>query len=79
MGFTFKFINISVFVASFVFGLVAVYMTAPRVRTIEVTPSPDNIDKIQYRDQTDHYFEFRETKVACPADAKIDTKSVPHV
>ena len=74
-----KYINIYVFIASFVFGTFAVYMVAPRTRTIVVTPSPDNIEKLQYKDKTDHYFEFRETKVKCPADKSTIVKQTAHV
>lgn len=66
-----KYINLYVFFASFIFGLFAVYMVAPRTRTIIVTPSPENIGKLQFKDKADHYFEYRETKVKCPAESAI--------
>lgn len=65
-----SYINIPVFIVSFLLGLFAVYMTAPKLRTIEVTPSPENADKIQYRDKTDHYFQFKEVPVTCPSNTK---------
>lgn len=74
-----KFINVYVFIASFIFGTFAVYIVAPRTRTIVVTPSPDNVDKLQFKDKTDHYFEFRETKVKCPADKSIIEKQTARV
>lgn len=65
-------INIYALLVGLVGGLFAVYWTAPRRRVIEVTPSPENAEKIQYKDEADRFFEFREERVAC------DEKAVNH-
>jgi hypothetical protein len=64
----FKYINFKVFFLSLVFGLFAVYMTAPDMRKIYVYPTPENVDIIQYKDKTDTCFSFEQTEIKCPAD-----------
>ena len=45
-----KLINVPLFIASLSFGLFLVYITSPRPDIIYVYPTPDNLDKIQYKD-----------------------------
>ena len=64
-----KYINIPVFLASFAFGVFAVYITSPDTKKIIVYPSPDNVDVTQYRDKAGNCFQFQQTKESCPKDA----------
>lgn len=41
----------------------------PDQKHIMVYPSPDNIDHIQYKDQADNCFAFKQTKTQCPSDS----------
>ena len=61
-----KFINIPVFIISLAVGLFFVYIYSSDKRKIYVYPTPDNVDTIQYKDQTGTCFEFKDTKVTCP-------------
>ena len=61
-----KYINIPVFIVSLAIGLFFVYVVNPDKRKIYVYPTPDNVDTIQYKDETDTCFEFKENKVVCP-------------
>ena len=63
-----KFINVPVFIASLFFGILAVYFYVPEMRRIYVYPTPDNVDKLQYRDQVDTCFEYHQEEVDCPTD-----------
>jgi hypothetical protein len=45
----------------------ASYVTMPDTRKIMVYPSPDNVGIIQYKDKAGNCFQFRESKVQCPA------------
>lgn len=63
-----KFINIRVFLASFLFGLFSMYVIIPEKKQIIVYPSPDNHDAIQYKDKADNCFEIKQTKTKCPED-----------
>jgi hypothetical protein len=61
-----KYINIPVFIASLIIGLMIVYYTMPDQRKIFVYPSPENIDILQYRDKTDSCFSMKQKEVVCP-------------
>ena len=37
---------------------------------VESSKSPDNIDKIQYKDDSENCFKFKQTQVNCPSDDK---------
>lgn len=64
----FGYINFKIFLVSLVLGLFAVYMTAPDMRKIYVYPTPENVDVIQYKDNTGTCFSFQQSEVSCPAD-----------
>ena len=62
-----KFIHIPAFIIALILGLLAVYfLDFSKKRKIYVYPTPENMNKIQYRDSTDTCFEFQETEVTCP-------------
>ena len=62
----FHFINIRVMILSFVLGLLAIYIVMPESKTIIVYPTPDNVDKIQYKDDADNCFSLKQEEVSCP-------------
>ena len=61
-----KFINIPVFIISLAIGLFFVYIFNSDKRKIYVYPTPENVDTIQYKDETETCFEFKDSKVTCP-------------
>jgi hypothetical protein len=69
MGLFTKYIDFKIFLFSLVFGLFAVYMTAPTMRKIYVYPSPENINLLQYKDKTDTCFSFQQKEMKCPSDS----------
>ena len=69
MGLFTKYIDFKIFLFSLVFGLFAVYMTAPTMRKIYVYPSPENINLLQYKDKTDTCFSFQQKELKCPSDS----------
>ena len=64
-----QFINVPVFIASLILGIVAVYIYVPEMRRIYVYPTPENIELLQYKDKTDTCFTYEQTEVSCPSDA----------
>lgn len=72
--FNLKFVNIPAFLLSFAFGMFAVYIYEPDYKKIMVYPSPDNVDYIQYKDQANNCFQFKQTSVQCPADTSQISK-----
>lgn len=66
-----KFINPTIFILSLCFGLFLSYITLPQSQVIYVYPTPDNIDKIQYKDEGANCFEFNAHEVECPNDTNL--------
>lgn len=72
-----QYINIKVFLISLAIGTFAVYtMNDSDKRKIMVYPTPDNIDQIQYKDQADTCFHFKQTQIDCPANPDEISKIV---
>tara|TARA_Y100001970_G_C13869806_1_gene668438 strand:- start:196 stop:429 length:234 start_codon:yes stop_codon:yes gene_type:complete len=63
-----KFINVPIFIISLAVGFFFTYVTAPTPQAILVYPTPDNIQHIQYKDQSDGCFGFTSKEIACPKD-----------
>jgi hypothetical protein len=67
-----KYINISVFLITFLLGLLYIYYIDYNRRVI-VYPSRYNIDKIEYKDEAENCFEYKVKDVKCPTDkSKIE-------
>lgn len=71
-----KYINFPVFLVSLAIGILFVYLFQPELNIIYVYPTPDNQNKILYKDKTDNCFKFSSEEVQCPEDtSKI--KNIP--
>ncbi len=66
-----KFISVPVFIISLAIGLFLAYITTPDPGIIYVHPNPDNIDKIQFKDEGGTCFGFKAKEVNCPDDDKL--------
>tara|TARA_B110000908_G_scaffold154897_1_gene192630 strand:- start:95 stop:319 length:225 start_codon:yes stop_codon:yes gene_type:complete len=67
-----KFLNVPVLIISLSIGLFFSYVIKPNTNIIYVYPTPENIDKIQYKDKGDNCFGFTSKEVKCPSNqAKI--------
>ena len=58
------------FLVSFVVGMVFVYLSPVEHKTILVFPSPDNIKKLQYKDNAEQCFDLSAKLVDCTKGAK---------
>ena len=67
----FQLISFPAFLISLVIGLLLVYMFNPTPTVIYVYPTPDNIDKLQYKDYANNCYEFSAKEVKCPADKNL--------
>ena len=65
-----------VFLISIAVGLFFVYLSQPSPTTIYVYPTPDNIDRVHYKDKADNCFQFEAQEVSCPSD-RTTIKSIP--
>ena len=71
------FINIPVFAIALVVGLIFVHLGNENDhRKIFVYPSPENMNILQYKDAAGLCFRYKQTKVACPANA-ADISTIP--
>lgn len=57
-----------IFFISLAVGLFFVYMVQPKYKEVLVFPTPENINKVQYMDNSSTCYEFEEQEIACPAN-----------
>jgi len=72
----FKFVSLRVFLISVAIGIFFVYLSQPTPTMIYVYPTPDNVDKVEYKDKADNCFQFESQEVRCPSD-RTKIKSIP--
>ena len=63
-----NYISIRVFLISFAIGLFFVYVLGPKMKKIFIYPSPENVDKVLFKDNADNCFYFKQVEVSCPSD-----------
>lgn len=66
-----KFISVPVFIISLALGIFIVYIVNPRPDIIYVYPTPDNLNKMQYKDKSDTCFGFDMQQVNCPTKSNL--------
>jgi hypothetical protein len=66
-----NYISLHVFIISFAIGLFFIYILGPEMKTIYIYPSPENIDKILFKDKANNCFHFEEQIVDCPKDKSL--------
>jgi hypothetical protein len=64
----FNYISLPIFLISFAIGLLFVYILGPEIKTIYVYPTPENVDKILFKDKAENCFHFEEEDIDCPTD-----------
>ena len=61
-------INPFFFFLAFAIGLFMSYILAPKKEIIIKFPTPENSDKVTYKDSDDNCFKIKATKTECPKD-----------
>ena len=69
-----NYISFPIFLISFAIGILFVYLLGPDMKTIYIYPSPENVDKILFKDKAENCFYFDEQNVECPKDEKLISK-----
>lgn len=69
-----NYISIPIFLISFAIGIFFVYILGPEIKTVFIYPSPENVDKILFKDKADNCFSFQEEIVDCPKDESLISK-----
>ena len=64
----FDYISLPIFFVSLAIGLFFVYILGPDTKAVYIYPSPDNIDKILFKDDADNCFKYTPEEVTCPKD-----------
>jgi hypothetical protein len=64
-------ISIPIFLISFALGIFFVYVLGPEMKTIYVYPTPENVNKILFKDKANNCFKFVEEIVDCPKNKKL--------
>ena len=63
-----NYISIPVFIISFSIGLFFIYVLGPKMKKILIYPSPENVDKVLFKDNAVNCFYFKQVQVDCPSD-----------
>lgn len=72
-----KFIIFPIFMISFIVGLLYNYISKPELKKVYVYPTPDNVDKIQYKDLLNNCFTFKYKKLNCHEVDQNILKNIP--
>lgn len=63
-----KFIEPLPFFASLFFGLMMCYILTPPPKIIFKHPTPENVDDIIYKDESENCYKYEVDEVKCPAN-----------
>lgn len=69
-----KSINWTVFILSFLIGLVFIYLSSSPNEEVYVYPTPENAGTIEYKDKANNCFVYQAKSQTCP---KSDIKYIP--
>jgi hypothetical protein len=64
----FDYISFPVFFVSLAIGLFFIYILGPDTKKVYIYPSPDNIEKILFKDDANNCFQYEPEEVKCPKD-----------
>jgi len=69
-----NYISIPIFLISFAIGLFFIYVLGPEMKKVYIYPSPENVDKVLFKDKAENCFYFEEEIIDCPKDENLISK-----
>lgn len=66
-----NYISIPIFIISFIVGLIFAYLLGPEIKKIYIYPTPENTDKILFKDHANNCFYFDPKIIECPKDENL--------
>ena len=69
-----KFLNVPLFIISLAIGLFFCYISTAPHNVILVYPTPDNENKLLYKDDSETCYRFQSTQIDCPKDTSLNNK-----
>ena len=69
-----NYISIPIFLISFAVGLFFIYILGPETKTVYIYPSPENVDKVLFKDKAENCFYFEQETIECPKNESLISK-----
>jgi hypothetical protein len=69
-----KYISLPIFVVSLALGILCSYLWGDDLKIIYVYPTPENVNDIQYRDNSGSCYAYEAKSVKCPTDTSLITE-----
>jgi len=69
-----NYISIPIFLISFAVGLFFIYILGPEMKTVYIYPSPENVDKVLFKDKAENCFYFEQETIECPNNESLISK-----
>lgn len=70
----FEHISLPIFLGSLAIGLFFIYIWGPETKVVYIYPSPENVEKVLFKDNADNCFYFKQVEVKCPSDISLLSK-----
>lgn len=60
-----KYFSISIFLISFLLGMIYNYLSKPELKVIKISPTPDNCNSILYKDKAEICYKYKPQQIDC--------------